>query len=542
MVNPETGLLEIEASVGLDARAKNLKLRLGQGITGWVALHGESVCVGDVRKDDRYISVRKGIRSELAVPLMRKSLNEGNQWEERESPIGVLNVDGQQKNAFQEADLELLQVLGQQVSSLVQSVWLHQQVQRRADRLDRLLQVGQKMMAAQSLPEVLEQTVQGASKVTGSEYAEVFSLDRSGENLQWAGSSRPQYHRHLKWLLPVDDSLMGNAVRLKKPFPVRDIHKFEPPPFIRSSYARKLTSLLIAPLIVGDRVLGTLQAYSTRPRLYSKDEIQILSALAHQSALAMQRSYLTEKLATSEEQIRTSERLSAIGLLSAEVAHEIRNPLTVMKMLTHSLKREISKQDPHHRDFEVLERKMDQMNHTVERVLGLARNSDPSFEPCRIENLLEELLLLTRHNLVQHAVHAELKISPGLPLLPIDRAQIEQALLNLILNALHSMPKGGRLRISSGLEKVKTSKSTSRIWIEVRDTGKGMTEHELQNLFRPFLTSKKGGTGIGMAIVRKIVQAHEGELQIRSHLKKGTSVRILLPQNLGLSGTGGSET
>jgi signal transduction histidine kinase len=527
LINPETGCLEIEASVGLSEKSRQLKLLLGEGITGWVAVHGKPARVDDVRTDPRYVTANPKIRSELAVPLER--VNRGRSAKannERNEVIGVLNVDSTQLSAFSSADEELLTTLAGHISNLIQNAWSYEQARRRADQLDELLKLGQSLMDTDTLPDALNLVAQGACDLIGAKSCDVLLLDSTGENLKWSATSLESRSSPKDYLLAVDDTQIGMVVRRKKPVTVHDIQKNDPVPFAKRNQEEKLVSLLAVPLLKGDRVLGALALYTQKPHLFSNDEIQIVSALANHAALAIQRCHLSEKLVSTEEELRQSERLSAIGLLAAEVAHEIRNPLTVIKMLTHNLNRDIPQEDPRRKDFEVLTRKMEQMNDTVEQVLGLARSSEPVFEGLSLNSIVKDLVLLVRHKLAHQNVILKENLMENLPLSPIDRAQIEQALLNIVLNALHAMPKGGNLELVTGVVENRTKRSN--VWIEVKDSGIGMTTIQRQKLFQPFLTSRANGTGLGMAIVNKIVKAHGGEISVRSRSSRGTAVRISL--------------
>ncbi len=523
LINPETGQLEIEASVGLSTRGRTLKLEIGRGITGWVALHGKAARVDDVRQDARYVAARSHVRSELAVPLIRPS---PFLKEEESEIIGVLNVDNVRAQAFTTEDEELLKAVASQISSLIQSAWLYNQAQRRARQLDALLTLSQKIMEIETLPPVLDAVVRGACRLMNATFSTVMLHDPRTETLSWSALSHGQAPRTP---MPAEDSQLGAVIRRRKSVSVYELEKSEPVFFSVLPRNLSLTSMLAVPLLSGERTLGVLCVCTKTPHRFSNDEIQITKTLANQAALAIQRCHLAERLVSTEEELRQGERLSAIGLLAAEVAHEIRNPLTVVKMLTHNLKREISETDPRHRDFEVLTRKMDQMNHTVERVLGLARSSEPQFETVPLASLVEELILLIRHKLASQRVILKWQPIEATPSVRADRAQMEQALLNLVLNALQAMPDGGTLKISTGTSP-KALPEISMAWIEIRDSGVGMTHTQQLNLFQPFLTSKKTGTGLGMAIVNKIVQAHGGTISVRSKARRGTSVRIHLPQ------------
>jgi signal transduction histidine kinase len=529
LVNPETGLLEIEASVELSEQGRRLSLRVGEGITGWVAFHGKPARVGDVRRDPRYVAARSNIRSELAVPLLHgqppSSSPDTNNLERGEEHIlGVLNLDSSRVNAFSASDEELLINLAAQISPLILNAWLYHQAREGAQRLNALLALGQKLMTIETLPELLLPIAQGACKVVPVTLCLVMLVDPQGQNLLWKASSRPLPLDMGDYAMPIDNSQIGMVVRRRKPITAQDIQKADPFPFSTIPELRHLVSLLAVPLISGSEVLGVLAFITEKPHLFSKEEIQTAMAAADHAALALHRCRLTEKLNTTEEAMRESERLSAIGLLATEVAHEIRNPLTVIKMLIHNLHREGGENDPRQRDFEVITRKMDQMNRTVEQVLNLGRNSEPILVETGLNSVVEELALLIRQKIAHQNIALTLLLSSEGPKARMDRAQIEQALLNLILNAIQAMSEGGHLEVRTG-----NTATEKDVWIEIADSGPGMPEFMRENLFQPFLTSKPTGTGLGMAIVSKIIKAHDGRIEVSSEPAKGTTIRVTLP-------------
>ena len=205
------------------------------------------------------------------------------------------------------------------------------------------------------------------------------------------------------------------------------------------------------PLIFAGEAIGALNIYTGQPYKFSNEEIRILSALAELSAIAIEKARLYERIVDVEEQLRQNEKLSALGLLAAEVAHEIRNPLTVMKMLYHSLDLKF----PDGRSARQGRRrscgeKMEHLNKIVEQILDFARTTEPKFAPVNLNELIDELGLLVRHKLRQpeHPVHCTAGSRICRPS-SADATQLEQAFLNLILNAAEAMPKGGTLTITS---------------------------------------------------------------------------------------------
>ncbi len=232
-----------------------------------------------------------------------------------------------------------------------------------------------------------------------------------------------------------------------------------------------------------------------------------------------------------EEQLRQNEKLSALGLLAAEVAHEIRNPLTVMKLLYHSLDLKFSAGDPRAKDARLIEAKIEHLNRIVEQILAFARTTEPQPVPVNLNELIDELGLLVRHKLANQNVEFVRDLQPDLPRVPGDAPQLEQAFLNLILNAAEAMPDGGRLTIRSrAIRLPRASTRPTHVALEFKDTGKGMSEELQRHAFTTFLsTTKAKGTGLGLAIVGRIIDTHRGNIRIKSRLNHGTIIAVSLP-------------
>jgi signal transduction histidine kinase len=290
-------------------------------------------------------------------------------------------------------------------------------------------------------------------------------------------------------------------------------------------------SLLSVPLLFAGQVIGTLSVYTGVPYNFSNEEIRILSALAELSAIAIEKARLYERIVDVEEQLRQNEKLSALGLLAAEVAHEIRNPLTVMKMLYHSLDLKFPAGDPRTKDARIISEKIEHLNKIVEQILAFARTSEPKFAAVNLNQLLDELGLLVRHKLKNQNVLWTTKLPTDLPLVLGDATQLEQVFLNVILNASEAMPNGGKLTITAkSVSSPKSNTVPNRVMIEFKDTGEGMNEEQQRRAFSSLLNStKRTGTGLGLAIVHRIVEAHHGKLMLRSRIGKGTSISIELP-------------
>jgi signal transduction histidine kinase len=183
----------------------------------------------------------------------------------------------------------------------------------------------------------------------------------------------------------------------------------------------------------------------------------------------------------------------------------------------------------------MLGEKMDQLNHIVEQILAFARRVEPRLGPVDLRRVLHDLELLTRHKLRQHQVQWRCQLAAGLPLLQADATQLEQAFLNLTLNAVEAMPGGGALEVSArSLRLPRRSPQPTHVAVEFKDTGVGISEEQQRRLTTSLLSSTKAkGTGLGLAIVRRVVETHRGRLHLQSQPGRGTTVTLTLPVNPG---------
>ena len=519
LINPTDRLLEIQAAYGLPDGSSQLKLRVGEGITGWVAQHGKPALVPDVREDPRYVQIHDHTRSELAVPL-----------EVNGSVRGVINVDSDQLNAFSETDLTLLTELASQAATVIHNAFMYERSRIRADLFESFIAVGQAINAAVDLDDALAAITREACSLMNARTSALQLLDESGDRLALVASHGAREAYLNKPDVVVSDSFLGSVVHRMKPLQIENIQTSNA--YQQQNMAREegIVALLSVPLVFGGDTTGTLNIYKAEAYVFSNDEIQIAMALAELSAIAIEKARLLERIVESEELLRQNEKLSALGLLAGEVAHEIRNPLTVLKMLYHSLGLEFPADDPRAEDVRIMGEKMDHLNTIVEQVLTFARNAEPQLQPTDVNKLINDLRVLVRQKTAQQKVELETRFANGLPRVRADGPQLSQVFLNLTLNALEAMPDGGRLTIETrAIHLPKSAPEPTHIRIEFTDTGCGMDAETRERAFTSLLnTSKPGGTGLGLAIVGRIVESHGGRIKIKPS-GSGTTFSILLP-------------
>ena len=230
----------------------------------------------------------------------------------------------------------------------------------------------------------------------------------------------------------------------------------------------------------------------------------------------------TEVLFQTEEQLRRADRLSALGELSAGMAHEIRNPLGSIKGAAEILKDNYGPDAPQHEFIEILLKETDRLNKIVQEFLDFARPQPPELREENINDLIESVLALTAQSARKAGVSVEKHLDHNAGKGNLDPGLLKQAFLNLILNSIQAMPDGGTLSVTS----VRRDE-----WIEVKiaDTGMGISTESRKKLFSPFFTTKKDGTGLGLAITYRIIQNHRGTIDVASEPGKGATFTITIP-------------
>ena len=238
----------------------------------------------------------------------------------------------------------------------------------------------------------------------------------------------------------------------------------------------------------------------------------------------------THLLLEKETQLRRADRLSALGQLSAGLAHEIRNPLGAIKGAVEILQDDFPSGHPKAEFYSILLREVDRLNDVLTNFLNFARPVTPHFAPLDVRAVLTALEGLISGQARAHRVQIFTSFHAGPSRVMADETLLKQAFLNIMLNAVEAMPKGGDLAISTRLSPAGAAGSRPE-WVEVvfDDTGPGIGEEDLGRIFDPFFTTKADGTGLGLAITHRIIENHHGTIRVMSQRGKGTTFVITLP-------------
>ncbi|MCL4477120.1 MAG: ATP-binding protein [Nitrospirae bacterium] len=235
----------------------------------------------------------------------------------------------------------------------------------------------------------------------------------------------------------------------------------------------------------------------------------------------------TDELRKSQAKLIQAEKLASLGRLTADVAHEIRNPLTALGGFAHRLSKVVT-QEKEKEYADVIVCNVNSLEKILRNVLAFSREARYHLERHNIEEVIHDVLIIYEDLCKEQLINREIKIEEHLPPLLIDREQVRQAFSNLITNAIDAMPHGGTLKVIAGKEDLHNA---IYIYLKVSDTGQGIPEDKLPMIFEPFFTTKEisRGTGLGLSITRKILEEHGGFVMAESTMGKGSTFSLYFP-------------
>ena len=293
----------------------------------------------------------------------------------------------------------------------------------------------------------------------------------------------------------------------------------------------KLGAEISLPILSKEKLIGILNlGHKEDKTLYSTEELELLSTLANQAAIAIENARLYENLKQSQDTLRRADRLSSLGLLTAGLAHEIRNPLVAIRTFTQLLPERYN--DPEFREgFQGLALKeVDRICGLINDLLSFARPSKPNVAAENVNDVVDNIVRILESQAKEKGMAIVREFSGSLPKVWIDSEQMKQVFMNLILNAIQAMKEGGSISIATrAVLRNGTEPSGEFVQVEVRDAGIGIPEENLQHIFDPFFTSKDEGCGLGLAVSYQIVQEHGGFVTVESTVGKGTAFFVHVP-------------
>ncbi len=449
----------------------------------------------------------------------------------RDQPVGVALVAGAGgERTFSPGELSRAMAIASQLAVAVDNARLYSETRRRAEELGVLHEVGRSLVATLDFEQVLDAGARNLARIVDAPRALIALADGAGAELQ----VRAQWGLPGSLLgvrIPVqpgEPSLAAAVFDRREPLAVEDARS---DPRVRHDLVRDpaMRAVLGLPLVVRDRYIGSALIVETRgPRRFGAAEVERAAAVANQLAVAAENARLYDdlrrsyaELAQAQRQLIQRERLAALGELSAVVAHEVRNPLGVIFNSLGSLRRLLRPEGDARMLLDIVGEEADRLNRIVGDLLDFARPSTPVLRPEPLDRLVDEAIAAA---LAQGAPGVEVRreAAEGLPPVPLDARLVRQAVVNVAVNAVQAMPRGGRLT-------VRTRRDGDSGLVEIEDTGAGIPAEVRDRLFEPFFTTKASGTGLGLAVVKRIVDGHGGEVTVQSGAGPGATFALRFP-------------
>lgn len=292
-------------------------------------------------------------------------------------------------------------------------------------------------------------------------------------------------------------------------------------PYLRDFFLRRGVFVYV-PLIAGDILKGfILIGRKSKNNIWSHEDVNLLETFSSYSSVALRNIFLCEEIKESQFMLCQAEKLSAIGVIASEMAHEIRNPLTSIRGMVQVFPENVSDKQFTDNFFEIIPRQIDRIGKVVDRLLKLAGNRTSANERNKtasaisVSAVIDDVLKLVTAG--KGANDPEVIKTVVSDILVVhDREQLEQAFLNIILNAVQAMPQGGKLKVF-----------VDRGIIEISDTGQGIKNEDLKSIFDPFYTTKENGSGLGLPVTKKILEEVGANIEVDSTFGKGTKVTVM---------------
>lgn len=514
LLSPDTERLETEVQVGTDVPPSEPGIKLGHGVTGWCVLNRRSLLVPDVALEPRYIIRRKSARCEMAAPIV-----------DDDTVLGVIDLETDTVGGFSPSDLAVMNELAAEAARVMQRLWKLRHLQAKARQLESLITAGQSLVTKLEQQELFDTLAREARGMLAAAACALYLYDAATATIRCASLSGAS----AAWRsepLPLDSCLVAAAIHTRRAITFADIQSPDFRELADLPPDETLTSVLATPMIFEGEVLGVLAVFTNRLHRFDNDEKRLAAALASLGAVALQNARLYARVFQTEDVLRKNERLTTLGLLAAEIAHEIRNPLTVLKLLHGGLGHDFPPDDPRCTDLRVIREKLDQLEAIVSRVLNFAKAPASLHSRWSLADIISDTLVLVRLKLAQNKVALEFH-PPARPLyVEANKGQLQQVLLNLLLNAMHAMPEGGTIHIAV-TDESRPGGHVARI--DLADTGHGIPEEIRDRIFDSFLSSRPDGTGLGLAIAKRILVSHHGDIALLATSPAGTTIRMTLP-------------
>lgn len=383
------------------------------------------------------------------------------------------------------------------------------------NRYQRLIELSRHLASTLNLETLLDQIVHAAADLSDAEAASILLYDSVNRQLYFEATTNLDAQLMHGLVVPVENSVAGWIVTQRQPVILNEAQK-DPRLYRRVAQATQVEtrSLLGVPLITKDKVIGVLEAINKRSGEFTPEDQEVLVALGSQAAVAIENA-----------------RLFHQSDLISELVHELRTPLAALKAASHLLSRPETTPQQRSALVQTIQREINRLSEMATTFLDVARLESGRLEFRRDEvdvaSLLDECVQVVSSRAEERQQHLRLRLVGELPLVRGDRDKLKQAVLNLLSNAIKYTPDGGAITVSASAEA-----GWARVCVS--DTGLGIPAEHLPFIFEKFYRvpdtlQTAQGSGLGLFIVKRIVEAHGGRVEVKSTVGEGTQMALWLP-------------
>ena len=510
IVNEDRQVVEIEVSQGIKETIAPIPFK--QSIVGWTAFYRKPVIIKNFREESKLTLLSNESMSAITIPMILNG-----------KTIGVMHMESKQAEQYSLEDLKIASVFANEAGKVISNIWLINQLKSKTDQLHSLINLSRNLVAKLDRNSILVNLAQETRALLKCHSCALFLIAPDKNILDLHTMVNATGILNDSSQIDLNDSAIGGSLRRKKQIEIHNILYTEENEFNSIILRDSLYSMLVTPIIFQNQVVGVLNAYSQEKHRFSDDEKRTAFALADLGAMTLENARLYEKTFTSEEILRKNEKLTTLGLLSAEIAHEIRNPLTVIKLLFQTLDLQFDATDPRSKDAELIIERINHLETIVERVLGFSNRNHNTKSRNNLSTLVEESLQLVRLKLNQLKIEVSFECPSDDLYVEANKGQIQQVILNLIFNASQAISKSG------GKINIKLFQDNDMAYFNIQDNGNGIPESIKERIFESFLTNRSEGTGLGLSIAKRILASHRGNISLIKSDPEGTVFEFALP-------------
>jgi len=508
----------------------DLEVPVGRGASGLAAAKERSVWTANLYDDPRVpvpddVKQRmrqEGLRSVLAVPLLIQS----------GEVFGALAVFYRSERAFADADVELLSAFGTQASVAIENARSFDHLALKAGHDAALQDFCLRLLEAPDEAAILRDAASVTTALLGADCVGILRHDATADYLRLDAG--------LGWkpgsvgvaTVPPTEWFAGEAFLHRRSVEVADLgrEQFANPPLLA---AHGIRSGIAVPFGIREQPLGVVVACYRAPHRFSDEESRVLTSLAHQTALALEKVRLYAELQAGlaelkemQAQLIQADKLTALGTLLSGMAHELNSPLSTIEVSIELMKRQASLPGPVRARLDVVEKECERASQIIRSLLVFARRTPPERRPVDVNDVIRAALALQTPEFDLNHIRVVMSLDP-MPRIWADPHQLQQVLLNLFSNAVHAMKSAhGR-----GVLTVRSSDAGATVSVVVEDDGPGIPAANLGRIFDPFFTTKAAGegTGLGLSLSFGIVESHGGRISAENIASAGARFTVTLP-------------